>query len=687
MSSDGRLPRRRIACVAACLAIVSWVSPEFAHAEDETILRNELGLTPKGRSTLDALIREAETARNEGRYVRAREIADSILRIDPDSPFGHGTLGIVLHRAEGSLPRALYHLTRSLEQFEVRYGPARYSQYHIWHLTILQETAQLNGAIGRNEEKLKLLDQLEQQGDRPIAADRGWPLMRLRRYDEARSSVEQALGTPGYGYFGQRITAYNAICAIEGELQHREETYLACLRSAQLDRAEGDGDPVAYTNAAIGALAMLKVDEAERLILEGTEHFSTGTVSNPWLDLMILYIGQGRMPEALDAMRRMFEWRNSQPPYMEEQNRAQSEMASAMFLLVAGHPFEAARISRRALDRPDRTGYTSSDSEQMESAAALVYTVSCRTAAQLRREEASSSPFLESIWLNYDAFRLELRAWAAARRAAALLAGDRILVSTVRPYLPGGSEISEWIQLELPRLLGPGVVAAAVEKARSLESLERADGYFLAFDAEVAWQRGDAAKTLDRVDAALAALPRPEVQITAHLSAIGARAAWMLGNKERAYALLSQALQIDPGVLRRLDIELPVRFRAGESAVARRTLELLQNSPRLIEGGAFIVETLSEGENATACLLGPQGEVYGCGYVTPRPEEDTEALARRLAQEFHQAAFAPRIDLTQADIQSLDGSPTAAGGRNRERMRIILDGLVGSDPRSSDPHR
>ena len=52
-------------------------------------------------------------------------------------------------------------------------------------------------------------------------------------------------------------------------------------------------------------------------------------------------------------------------------------------------------------------------------------------------------------------------------------------------------------------------------------------------------------------------------------------------------------------------------------------------------------------------------------------------MARCLAGEFHDVAFAPRLDLTQADLRSLDGSPTAAGGRSSERLRSVLSDLVG----------
>ena len=55
--------------------------------------------------------------------------------------------------------------------------------------------------------------------------------------------------------------------------------------------------------------------------------------------------------------------------------------------------------------------------------------------------------------------------------------------------------------------------------------------------------------------------------------------------------------------------------------------------------------------------------IVGCGMVA----------------DFHAQAFAPRLDLTQADIRSLDGSPTAGGGRASERLRNVLSEMVAED--------
>lgn len=80
--------------------------------------------------------------------------------------------------------------------------------------------------------------------------------------------------------------------------------------------------------------------------------------------------------------------------------------------------------------------------------------------------------------------------------------------------------------------------------------------------------------------------------------------------------------------------------------------------------------SLSEaGGQLEARLLGPDGAVIA-RTVTPGRGDGVET-ARALCRSFHEAAFAPRVDLSQTDINSLDGS-NAASTAVRERM---LDSL------------
>ncbi len=81
----------------------------------------------------------------------------------------------------------------------------------------------------------------------------------------------------------------------------------------------------------------------------------------------------------------------------------------------------------------------------------------------------------------------------------------------------------------------------------------------------------------------------------------------------------------------------------------------------------------------SACLLGPYGSLISCARVEPRAGEERADTARRLARRFHDHAFAPRIDLTQSDLRSLDGSNAVASERGVERLRLVLGGLTGED--------
>jgi len=660
------------------LALPATVQGQDDFSDDlaEALEEAELIAIPEGFGD-DPLARVAWLALERNRFVRAREVSERMLAEDPKSIPGHCLLGLVHHRAEGNLPVALYNIRRCRQLFEARYGefPGDEAPWY-WHVLSINESAFVSGEMGRHEDKIRYLRERDEvyQPERP--ADRGWPLMRLRRYGEARLAVQEALeiGEPE----GVRA-AKTVLCAIEAEEQRREESYMACLEAAEYDRRESLGypNPVPFTNAAEAALGMLRMDQAEHFILDATRRFTAPTVANPWMDLTLLYLSEGRMPEALDAVRKMFRWRNRQPAFIDEQNRAEAEMTSAVFLIAAGHAEDAARITDRVLDRPDRTGFTSSESEQMEAAAALIDRLANRTAAELLAEEASWSTIGDALRARMAAAERRLRAWSSGRRAAALIARERILDATVRPYLAGSVEIPEWIEPEIVDVVGPGVLQAALSKARERETLAAAEGYFLAYETEIAYLRGRDQEALDHAEEALRTLPEAEVLLRARVATIAAMASQDRGDHGRALAMYDLAMQSDPGIIRRMGIALPTRFQTSPGPIAKLAERYLRRSPRFDEASSgFTLRISGLADAGEAYLLGANDTVLAQVRVTPRAGEDTEDLARRLAQELHEAAFAPRLDLTQADIRSLDGSPTAGGARSSERLRSVLSDLA-----------
>lgn len=624
----------------------------------------------------------AETGYDEvqkGNFVRARTLAEEILRRDPESPQGHCLLGIVQHRGEANLPLALYHLKKSRRLIE------KLAETHPddetlagWHFVTLSELAAVSGSMGHHAEKVRYIYERDQLFDVRFPADLGWPLMRMRDYKAAKAAAMEALQLVDQP--GQVAAARTALCAIEAEQQKREEGYAACVAAADAERIEPLGGPTPFTNAAEAALGMLRFDEAERYLQEGSERFRVGTVSNPWLDLTHLYLSEGRIGEALEAIRKMFHWRRRQPAFMDQQNRAETELTSALFLLIAGEPEKAARVTARILDRPDRTGFTSSETEQLEAGNALVDSIAQRAAAEAAAERASWSPFWEAAKAELEARERRLRSWSSARRVASFLADERILLASVRPYLAGGMETAEWVEPEICSILGPGVVASALQEARRRETLPEAEGYFLAYDAEIAYLQGRRQQALRLIDGAVAALPGSEVLLMARLAARGAQTARALGERGRAVEFFDQVLQLDPGVVRRLGMVLPASFESTADPIAKKARGFLEDSPRFEDAdGWFKVQVDGSADGGRACLDGPTGTVYNCAEVRRRAGEDDGDLARRLAAEFHATVFAPRLDLTQADLRSLDGAPTAGGGRSSERLRTVLSDLVGED--------
>lgn len=617
----------------------------------------------------------AVLALDAGRMIRARELAEQLLDRDPESIAGHCVLGQVLAIAEGNLSAAAHHLERCLEAYERRYGEPAEGDPWLWHRLALENLLAVHVDMARHEEALEYVDRLEASYGDEQRHRRGWPLFQLRRLGAAREVAEELLEEVEDPAL--RAIAWHTLCAVAGEEYDRETAYETCLLSLEIDRE--DPDPVRFTNAAEAAKGLLRADEAERLLLEATGHFARGSVAIPWTELTYLYLEQGRLAEALAATREALAWRSRQPAWTGALNWTMQDVAAAHLLLIAGRPLLAARLSARALDQPDRGGRYSAEHAQVEGATALLDRVANRTAAELRAEEASASSGSEFLrpWL--ASLRHRLRAWQSGRRARAHFASRRLLESRLAPHAPGFVVVPEWLDLDLVAVLGPGVVEAALTEWSGAGGPPGGEGYRVAFAAEAAHRAGRHEQALARVETALRLLPRWETLLRARLAATGAAAARAEGEASRALELLGLAWQIDPGVIRREGLALPTRFETSGGAMAREAVRRLRRSPRLEPARAgFVVRVQQSGTELQACLEGPQGAVLRCARTRAEAGEDAGTSATRLAREFHATTFAPRVDLTQADIRSLDGSTVASGGQDAQ-VRIVLDHLLGDD--------
>lgn len=588
----------------------------------------------------------------QGNHIKARELAEAVVRQRPDSFAGHFVLGFVHHYGEANFARALYHHNRALSLFVQQHGeepvpPAPWQ----WHARILREMVWTHGDLEHYDEQLRWMARYSELYEPDFIAERAWPFMKLRRFDDAREAA--ALGRAS-GEPRQLEVALNASCAIEFEAGDDQASYDACREAMMLH----GGDPsrqgaVDFTNFAEAARSVFRLDEAERVDLLATRA-QVSWYGNPWLELSELYLREARFVEALEALREVPEYREQRPPHVRDADRNEHQRALASFFLVIGRAEDAARLSEKALNAPDRRAHNSRDPAQDRAIAALMHRAALRLRAEQRSEAAIGAPLHERAWAWVQAQSDRFQAWMSGRVAAKNLADEQRLVGTFLVGTHRSAVMPPWLVGELTDVLGAGVVREAVRRARAEDDREGSDAYYDAFEAEAALRSGDPERARELAQRATLALQQGEVLLRARMTAVLAESSRQLGDVRHASEAYGEAFQSDPGIFRRLGWPVPVRMDVRGDANAEGIAEHIADSARfdLADWGMTVQVT-----NDQACLADPSGAVLACADATAgEGGEDAAAYRARVARLFLERVFAPRVDLSQADANSLDGS-------------------------------
>lgn len=600
--------------------------------------------------------------------IRGRELAEAVLKKHPNSFVGHLALGRALHFGEGNLPLAELHVEQARRLFESRYGstPDPSSPWR-WHVELLKELTYLHADLEHHEIRLKYIKQYNELYEPDMEGERAWPLMKLGRYNEARKTAREAAKSDRYF---QRNVALNALCAIEFEAGNDGASYQAC--KAAVDAAVEQGLPVSsvdLANLAEAARSMFRLDEAERVDLASTEA-ALSWYGNPWMELAELYTREGRFMEALSALKEIPGYRAQRPPHVRDSDRNETRRALTAFLLTVGRPGDALAITDRALQTPDRRGHNSRDPGQDEVVMALLDRSARQMSAELVLEQAAGEPFymwplawLKATWLRINGSR-------SGALAARLLSEKDRLVGVFRIGTAHAAVIQPWLAGDIIDIVGPEIARAAITRSRRRDKRPGANSYYDAFEAEARLLAGDGEGAVKVGTRAIANLNPAEALLRARVQAVVAEAVRRGGDDDRAVALYEAAMQSDPGVLRRTGWPLPVRFESSGGRVGADVAESLAWSPRLTTASiGLTVRIQANAGGGSACLVGTAGNVLGCGEAKPKANEDVATLVRKLVASFHEHVFAPHMDLSQADINSLDGSNTV----DRSVLKTLLD--------------
>ena len=611
---------------------------------------------------------EAWKAVEEDKYVRARALGEAIIKAHPDSFAGHFVLAVAFHLGESDLPRSARHLELARTLYATQHpAPAKASDPWRWQALILGELASTYQEMERFEPMLGVIAELDGEYKPARPGRHIWPLIKLRRYDEARRFITLALQSKDAK---ERQYALSGLCNLESESGTRMAAYTACLDVTTSAKAKEEPNMVELSNAGEASIATLRFEEGERLYVRSTKGTQSGAAS-PYQRLADLYLSQGRVAEAVAAMRGAREQQIHSDPWLDQQKAGLLDGTLADLLLAAGEADRAVQIAERAVTRPDRHGLWSGTPEQAHAAEALRFAAALHVRAEELEEEASVAGFRDATRLYARAAMDRLEVWRQRRRAGVLLSAENFFIQSWRPYAPGRIDFLPWMVPEMIGAAGGGVSLAAIARAREPDGWGHA--YLDAYEAEAHLACGDTRAAFAAAERAIRDLPQAEVLLRARASAISALAARQNHDLATETARLSQVLAHDPSLFRRLGMTLPITVKSDGSEVAEKAKRLVSGSPRFRAGAGGFVVTLSGGGAPQACLLGPSGERIQC--ARPKlPDSAAVERARGLVRELHKVAFALSISLSQTDLNSLDGSPASA--RAARQVDQLLGGMA-----------
>lgn len=564
------------------------------------------------------------------RYVDARTLGERLLVEDPTSFEAHAVLAQVHLMGEGNLARADYHNTLARELLEKNFPPPLSEGAPIaLHREILRTARQV--AFER-EDYLKALAEIDAYNtlyEPHVNQLKGWPLLKLGRYEEAQELV-QNLRVDLDEYDSRQADLLDILGQIAYEQSRLEPArdFFEQAALLELDTSE-DPDPAFFTNLGEARRDLLDFDGAIAAFTEAGAQSKSSTYAQPDLRLAALLAGQGRFEDAFSHLEAAQERRGDLFGNTLVQTRAAYLTGIAEVFLALGDSERALRALEEAFLSPHRYAWLSGQTEMALGKRYLLYACALDLESQKEREKATwTNDFL--AWSSHRrSAELSLRAaWARAQVATYAARGNAVS-ALLKPYGPNALE-APWLLPRMREVLGAGPLATALKTLGEDPKMKGYTSYIPLLKPSATALREP--------------LPSSESLAGAELDLQDSR--W------------GEALRKDPSISRRRKVAIPLIVE-GPSQVERCLLSSPRfeagEGTRLLVGNDFSA-TLNDAGGQLLARIGPSGG----------PEDLSRAL--------HQTLFERALEWNPARLDALIGEPDpgrAAGSR--------LEGLLNQE--------
>ena len=607
------------------------------------------------------LEKEVLDAVDSKKWATARELAQKLLDRVPDDFFGRYAMAMVYYHGDGDLPHALAIVRSLLDWIEINYSTSRdYWKLKLvgvpflsdksaseWYRKLLWLKAILENAMDKNQEYLQTIEDLSFLYPNSVSpVYKVWPLIKLNRFSEAISIAKSFIDSHDYT---TRIKAYNGLVVAYSEMGLVEDAIQWGLRGESVLDPESE---VIYCNIAGNAIAAMMYEKVPEYVDMAVNAPNQDCPSSPYKHLFMLYLIEGKFTLAVSAFKEIME-EGLTPEFKVQEEPLYRRMVAQLFLLLGSWKLALQRM-RLVYNAPSRLGYTSSRQWMDVIQTDTIYWSAINSAIEGKLEEWAAEGLTSGVFRRLKELgELELLKWRLKREVAKALSKKKhidLFFSRVGPSM------TSFFAGELVRILGPGI-ALEIARQKAERVPQRFRWNYDIMEAEALYWKGEMEEAIRALQHALKTTPREEVLARYRLKALLSRAASRLGYEDVAFKYQVDVLTHLGSIFRILGLKVPVSIEPAGEGHSKTIADRLSRSPRfLVEDDAPLIVRIqgSDASDLSVCLLTREGTVIRCAY--PKSKWKGRDVVSRLIKEFHALVFAPPIDMTQVELNSLDGS-------------------------------